>query len=272
MALTKPTPEKRTLTGVAGEYGSQGKQSLSDPKNPPVYMGRSSGGMNLPQGPYAAGYTPQGPYAPKADVDNIRTLSDVSNDYFKWDDKTKNKYLTQLGLAGIDISGKSDSQLAGGWASYVAQAAQYWAVGKRLTPWDILAKDRQGREASAAAAPQPKTVTQTSSAIDLSTAEDARAIFTQSAQSLLGRDPTKNESKAFQAKLNAYERANPTVTTQTSHYLGQELQSSSSTSKGGVRPESRGMMASDQQKADPEYGAYQASTTYMNALMGMLGG
>jgi hypothetical protein len=268
MGSKKPDP--RGLTGRASEYGSQGSNSLNNPKDPPVYMGRQSG-LQTPQGPYASGYTPQGPYAPGPETDILRTVSDVSNDYYRWDDKTKNKYLTQLGLAGIDVHGKSDAQLAGGWASYVAQAAAYTGVGKKLTPWDMLAKDRQGREA-AAASNAPRTVTQTSSAVDLSTQEDARAIFTQSAQSLLGRDPTKNESKAFQAKLNAYERANPTVTTQTSHYLGQEMQSSSSTSKGGVRPETRGMMASDEQKADPEYGAYQASTTYMNALMGMLGG
>src|SRR5688500_20335702 len=79
----------------------------------------------------------------------------------------------------------------------------------------------------------PRTVTQTSTAFDMSTREDAHAIFLQAAQSLLGRDPTKSEIGAFWKALNAYEKANPTVTTQTTNYMGDTVTGQTSTTKIG---------------------------------------
>ena len=108
-----------------------------------------------------------------------------------------------------------DSQIAQMWGNYAAQASQYYSSGRKLTPWDILAKDMEQREAYLNT---PRSVTQTSTAYDMSTREDAHGIFLQAAQSLLGRDPTKAEIGAFQKALNAYEKKNPTVTTQTTNY------------------------------------------------------
>src|SRR5688500_18852935 len=118
----------------------------------------------------------------------------------------------------------------------------------------------------------PRTVTQTSTAFDMSTREDAHAIFLQAAQSLLGRDPTKSEIGAFQKALNAYEKANPTVTTQTTNYMGDTVTGQTSTTKGGVKEGARQLMAVEDVKKDPEFGAYQAATTYFDAMMQMIGG
>lgn len=197
------------------------------------------------------------------------TLSEVAGQYYSWSQKTRDKFTSQLNLAGYDTSKMKDGQIAELWGYYAQQAASYLAAGNRLTPWDVLAKDMEQREAYMKT---PRTVTQTSRSYDMSTREDAHAIFLQAAQSLLGRDPTKAETSAFQKALNAYEEANPTITTTTTDYLGDEVTGQTSTTKGGVKEGARQLMAMEDIKRDPEYGAYQAATTYFDAMMQMIGG
>lgn len=220
-----------------------------------------------PQGPYAPGYKPSTVGLFATTPADTGTVTQVAGQFYSWDQKTRDKFLAQASLAGYDTNNMKDGQLAQLWGNYVSQAAEYYKQGVNVTPWDIMAKDRAQRESAA-----PRTVTQTSKSFDLSTEGDARAIFYTAAQQLLGRDPTKGETKSFQEALNNMERANPTITTTTSNYLGQELQSQESTTQGGVKEGARQMQAMDAAKAKPEYGAYQASTTYFNALMQMIGG
>lgn len=266
---SNPRPEdpsvtkKRTKDDILKDFAANNQTSSSSggTKDPLVYLGQSDVSPSA-MGGYSPGYW-------ATHSDKTAKLSDVANQYYKWSEKTKNKFLTQLNLAGYDTNTMKDSQIAQLWGSYAAQAAQYYQQGKKLTPWDILSKDREAREAYMRT---PRTVTQTSKAFDLSTREDAHAIFLQAAQSLLGRDPTKAEIGAFQKALNAYERANPTVTTVTQNYMGDELQSQQQTTKGGVKEGARQLMAVEDIKKDPEYGAYQAATTYFDAMMDMIGG
>lgn len=259
-SVTKTRTAKDAVGAFAAAQGSS--SSKGGVKDPLVYLGVKK---HTPMYGSSSYYAAQSAGA----YDNTVKLSEVANQYYNWDNKTKNKFLTQLGLAGYDTSGMKDSQIAQLWGNYAAQAAQYFGQGRRLTPWDILAKDRDQREAYMNT---PRTVTQSSTSYDMSTREDAHGIFLQAAQSLLGRDPTKAEIGAFQKALNAYEQANPTVTTQTSNYVGDTLQSQSSTTKGGVKEGARQLMALEDVKADPEYGAYQAATTYFDAMMEMIGG
>lgn len=189
--------------------------------------------------------------------------------YYRWDAKTKNKFISQLALAGYDTGTLKDAQLASLWAGYVQVSGQYSLAGKWVSPWEVIGKDIAQREDAVA---KPKTVTQTSKSYNLSTAEDAHAIFQDAAQTLLGRDPTKAEIARFKGVLNKYEQSNPTVTTTTSNYLGADLQSQSSTSSGGVSAAAQGLMAQEEAKKNPEYGAYQAATNGMNWLMEMVGG
>lgn len=255
----------RAKSLVAGGNAAIEKMKGSDPtptsggvKDPLVYLGQSDalrGEMRFTAG---TNY-----------YDKTAKLSEVAGQYYEWGNKTKNKFLTQLNLAGYDTSQMRDAQVAALWADYAAQASSYYKRGQKFTPWDILAMDRAQREEYMNT---PRTVTQTSKSYDLSTKGDAHAIFMQAAQQLLGRDPTKSEISSFQKALNKYEQANPTVTTTTSNYLGDTLQSQTSTTKGGVKEGARQVMAMEEAKSDPEFGAYQAATTYFDAMMEMIGG
>ena len=235
---------------------SMGSSQTRSAKDPPVYLGaKYKPGTQDYYDMIRRGHS----------ADNVMNLSQAQQMYFGFDQKTRDKFLSQLQLAGYDASTLNDNKLSQLWAGYVAQAAGYYASGKKVTPWDVIAKDMQQREATAA---QPRTVTSTQVQANESTRTDASALFEQAATSLLGRAPTKSESSKFFGALNKYEKANPTVTTTTSNYSGEgDLTSQSSTSKGGVSADARAYLAEQQAKADPEYGAYQAATTYMGALM-----
>lgn len=261
------TSQKNIKDAVANRAAGAAPQA-SSAKNPPVYMGRTPGALDYGQKQISPGVL-----APSYEEQFSRPvtygLSEVADNYYSWNQKAKDQFLSQLALAGYNTEGMKDSQAAQLWGSYAEQAAKYWSTGQEITPWDVLAMDMRQREKYAAT---PRTVTSTSTSLDLSTEGDARAIFIQAAQSLLGRDPTAAETKTFQAALNSMERANPTVTTTTQNFLGNELQSQDSTTSGGVGEGAKTVLAMDDIKKDPEYGAYQAATNGMNWLMEAVNG
>jgi len=260
---SNPQAKSNDPRDIAKTYGANyGTSTTGGSKDPLVYLGT----IEHQSMPGSSGYYQA---LASGQYDNTQKLSAVSNQYYTWDDGTKNKFLSQLNLAGYDTTKMNDSQIAQMWAGYAQQAGAYYAAGSKMTPWDILAKDRQSREAYMST---PRTVTQTQTNVDLSSQGDAHAIFLQAAQSLLGRDPTKSEITSFQKALNSYEKKHPTVSTTTSNYLGDQLQTQNTTTKGGVKDATRQIMATEDVKADPEYGAYQAATTYFDAMMQMIGG
>lgn len=219
-------------------------QQASNPKNPTLWLGSQS---------HIA----------------FANYSDAVNMYYQWDAKTRNMFMSQLNLAGYDTTQMRDADVAKLWAGYVGVAAQYQVAGKQLSPWDVLAKDMAQRSKEAS---EPRTTTATQKQYNLSTAEDAAALFQGAAQTLLGRDPTKAEQARFKGVLNKFEQANPSTTTTTSTYVGQDLQNQTSTTTGGVSAAAQQYIASEEAKKNPEYGAYQAATNGMNWLMEMIGG
>jgi hypothetical protein len=220
------------------------QQKPANPKNPNLWMGSQS---------------------PIAFMD----YSDATNMYYLWDTKTRNKFMSQLNLAGYDTTQMRDADVAKLWAGYVGVAAQYQVAGKHISPWDVLGKDIAQRSTAAST---PRTVSATQQTYNISTAEDAAALFQGAAQTLLGRDPTKAEQAKFKTILNKYEQAHPATTTTTSTYVGQDMTGQTSKTEGGVSAAAQQYIAQEEAKKDPEYGAYQAATNGMSWLMEMLGG
>ncbi len=261
------TTPPQSLTAVSKAYAASQQQSTSGggSSDPPGFMG-----MTTTSAPKYGGQGHSGDREITGTIKtpkiNSQSLSAVSSQYYTWDDKTKSAFLTKLNLAGYDTSNMSDSQMAQAWAAYAQQSASYFAQGVQLTPWDVMAKDMKQRESA-----PPKTTTSTTSNVQLSTFNDAHSLFTTAAQSLLGRDPTKAESRNFLATINAYEKEHPQVTTTNTTTQGGNIKNQTSTVSGGASAAAEQDIAQQQAEKDPEYGAYQAATTYFNALMGMAG-
>jgi hypothetical protein len=188
--------------------------------------------------------------------------------YYTWDQKKKDQFRAKLGLINKNALQATDDDLAKTWADYVQQSANNFAAGITLTPDEILDKDVAARGAAASLA---GTKTSTTSEVNLTSKVDSDAIFNSAAKSLLGRAPTPDEYAQFQASLNASERANPVnATTTTTTDAQGNVVSQNRQSTGGVGAGGAQLLAEQKAQQNPEYGAYQAATTYWNAAMQLI--
>lgn len=262
--MTTPVPRTQqdvlaAAKAFADASGSTG--GYIDPQNPNVYLGRKPTEKQRRMNPGMAAVLERSGAVP--DIVEQDNLQNVSNQYYLWDDATRQRFRAEVALTGVDVTRASDQDMSKIWGSYAAQSAAYWmnGTGKPITPWDVISMDRQNREAQG-----PRTSTSTN--MNLSSLGDAKYIAQQAARSLLGRDPTQSEVNTLLNSLNAAERANPTTSTTVTQASGD----STTTTSGGVSDATRAMQAQDQLKKSNEYGAYQAATTYYNDMISVIRG
>jgi len=180
------------------------------------------------------------------------------------------------------------------WKAMVDASSELGSRGQKWTPWDIMdtygntkgkfGTERRGdfvydvatNQAVKYVGPTSKTTKQSN--VNLSSAEDVKAIAMQALREALGRAPTTEEVAKFKTTINQLERSSPEVTTTTSQLkpnlaTGEvETVSQSSTTSGGVSQAAIQETISGAVQGTDEAGKYQAGTTYFNALMGLLGG
>lgn len=160
---------------------------------------------------------------------------------------------------------------------------------KKWTPWDVLdtygntkmnfGTVRQGDwlyDIATGAKVKyvgPKSKTTTSRDVNLSSAEDVKALTTQVLTQALGRAPTAAEVAQYKSTINAQENENPTLTTTTQTMNDQgEVGSQSTKTTGGFDSTAQAQLVQDQAAKSPEFAKYQSGTTYWNALMQMMTG
>lgn len=276
--------------GAAGPLSTSRPYSASDP---PVFWGyesqtggsRPAGdrpGLDADSGGLLSGRFPEyiqiptretGP-RPDSETPRQKTLSESVQEFYLWDEKERRKWgewLVRLALiAPEDVN--NYKVLEDAWKEIVQDAANLYAggAGHKMDPWQTARfisgdeADRERRRKSFAdEAPFTGTKTQVSSSVDLTDPTTAKAVINDVLSQMLGRAANPEELSQFTATLNAAERANPTKTTTTGTYQDGDLLSSSSVSSGGV---DRGQVIQDRAMNLPDYGAFQASTTYADAL------
>lgn len=195
-------------------------------------------------------------------------VNDLALQYYGWSEKEKNQLRSKLGLLNKNFLTATDDDIAKTWADYVQQSANNFSAGVSVSPMDLIDKDVKTKGVGAS---QAGTKTTTTRDVSLTSAPDADAIFNSAAKSLLGRAPTQAEYAQFQASLNEAERNSPVVATTTSTTDDEgNVVSQSRTSSGGIGSGGAQMMAQKQAQQNPEYGAYQAATTYWDAAMQMI--
>lgn len=182
----------------------------------------------------------------------------------RWEDK-----LVSLGLITEDDRGDF-GMLSDWWDETIDYSIRFTQAGKKLTPWQVIellasTGARSGRSGRSEAFTGRRTSTSTS--IDLTDPNTAKAIVSDVLADRLGRTANDDEVRAFTSALNAQERANPTVTNTTSDYNEGVVTSQSSTTSGGISGAGKQQIAADRAMTMPEYGAYQAAGTYFNALL-----
>lgn len=114
----------------------------------------------------------------------------------------------------------------------------------------------------------PVTTTQTSTSRTVRNPADLAAAYQQTSEQALGRRATAAEAKAGGAAGGAV--ATPTVSTTTTTTTGRHSSSSTVTHEGASEQAINEAMLQHAFQ-NPEYGAYQAASTYFNALQQALG-
>lgn len=195
-------------------------------------------------------------------------------------------------VPGFDV-GMGLPEIMSAWDDLVTAA---WGMNQNLkegqkkwTPWDILntyssskmnyGTVKKGDWLYDVATGErlkyvgPRSKTTTSRDVNLSSAEDVKALTTQILTQALGRAPTNSEVAQYKSTINAQEQANPTITTstQTLDDQGQAVSQSSKTT-GGFDAAAQQQLVQDQVSGTPEFAKYQSGTTYWNSLMQMLTG
>jgi hypothetical protein len=202
-------------------------------------------------------------------VGTTLTLQDAVSDWYKWSDQERSAFGQRLYKLGLVKDPNDYGAVFNTWQSAVQEASNfYMAAGKKVTPWQVLDVVAGG----AGGGPHSTTQTNTSKSFNIPTVADAHAATRQLFQALMGRDPDENEQDRYASMMTAYAQKHPTVTKETGTTDIHGNVTSSSTKTGGWTDAGLTDVLSQKAKADPEYGSYQAATTYFNALIGSLGG
>ena len=272
------------LAAGGGQTGGSQIDSLK------VYVGE---GAQLPRVQKNRETVGQSPVA-GAEGPKFLTVGEVSTDYFRFYYETRQNFISALKGIGQDTTKMTDADFAQAWRAYTIQAAQHTTNGRNMTTWGAVALDLFTREDQRRKEVQkpPETVTSTYSSVDtasdvnLSTRLDAKAMLYQASKTLLGRAPTDTETNNFFTNLNQQEMANPQTTTTTANRTvtateGVEggpgpSQTEETTqdriTSGGMSADAKQMLVQEEAKKNPEYGAYQVATTFLDGLMGAVYG
>lgn len=196
-------------------------------------------------------------------------LQDAVSDFYNWSDSERQAWGQRLYNLGVIKDPNDYGGMLSAWQDAVQQASNFYTVGgKKVTPWQVV-----DIMAGPGAHPQggPTTNTSTSKSFNIPTVEDAHAAAKSVTHALLGRDPDQHELDRLASIMVGYAKKNPSITKTTQTNDGTGNITSSSTSSGGYTASGVQDLLQENVKADPEYGAYQAATSYFGALMSALG-
>lgn len=270
---------------LAKNYGNGGVASVAQntstsgtTQNPNVYLGRKPGTIAAPGQAGAAGVGVTG-YSNRYDiktghighVDDIQDYDTASASIYSWPEEERNQLAKRLYNAGILEDPTDMKALASLWADATYQTGMMYTQsgGKtKLTPLQYLSQKIETSIAGGFGAPNvPKTTTNRSTQIVLPDKSDAQASVSTLFQESLGRAPTDDEMDRYVSMMMASYKKNPATTTTTTTTDKTGNSTSKSTTTGQYNPAED---LKNKAQADPEWGAYQAATTYFNAMQSAL--
>lgn len=287
-----------------GATGSGAPAAGGVQQDPKVYMGQGAG-QYPNKGRRDWDVTPKGKvqHSPKE-----MTIQGAVNRLYE-DDKFADKVKKRLIAAGRLDPEKAGDMLAveDAWGKVLAISANYYAKGRKRTPWDVLELEKRnapgstvpkgysattgqmlpgwttGADGNPVHAPygldpetgKPKgrfqSSSSTSSNVNDLTDGDAWAIMRNAATNALGRKASHEEIREFAYRANQIAAENPDeVTTNQTVDAATGSSASATTRKSGFNQNDAERMAQEELEDTPEAGAYQAATTYYNAMLGAL--
>lgn len=249
-----PAAVAAALAAIGGGGGTQADRIAAMP----VYGGRAYNGSGL--------------------EDSFSTVAELQNKWYEWTPAERlslSRTLVRFGLIANEDDYFNAQKV---WNTAVEEAANYYnRGGQKISPYDAIGLfaglDTGWRTKSGGNGllqpSQARTETTTESKVKMLGPTEAKALITDVFKSELGRAPSANELSRYTSSLAGAAKKNPVRATVTTRYdaAGRPVDRNTVES-GGVDFQ---QVSQDQAQADPEYGAYQAATTYMNALLSAIG-
>lgn len=241
-----------TLNGYAGRMGTASAPTSGQQQEPLAYFGTTGSALGHRVDPSSPGPSPMDSWGRTQLVPDLVPVSQAAAGFSVFNDQD---------FARISkIAGTKDPQaLERLWAWAVEQSANAFALGQKMTPWEILEKyGKQGGFTSGGSGPR----TMTSKSINLTDPETAKGIILSALRQALGRRASDKEIGQFRSALNTLERQNPSITTT---HIDAKGNSTSTTTGGAPNPGAFAETFLDENK-NAEMDAFRAGTQYVDVM------
>lgn len=258
--MPTPTPTTQAPPTPQGQAGPPVLDFSNLPRasssNPPLLRYRT-GPINLGSAPL--------PDSIRREVEDGKvesTLDDAKLEFYSWSFKQQQDFAKELYEKNLIQSPYDLSAAQGVWEDVVKAATNYYAAGNPLTPEEILDNAAALKKIAA----DPKSVTSVNTAVNVMGEAEAKQLVRSIFQQGVGRDPTSDELEMYanQVVSASEEKASVTTMTQTKNSTG-GVDTDTVSMPGYTAADAREAIQTGMER-DPEYGIYQAATTYWNAL------
>lgn len=203
-----------------------------------------------------------------------QTITRALNQPYLWDEEELDDAMKKMQDAGLDV--RSFDDVTSVWESLVERAAKTYTFSKgerKVTPWDVLdLVKREDESANGGEDPENFTHVSTNKSVQDISEGEAWSVLQSNLSRMLGRDPSDQEVRDFSVRMNNLAARNPAISKTISTYKNGRLTNSKTVEKdSGFTADDMVMNSYEDAQADPEYGAFQAASTYFNSAMGALG-
>lgn len=252
---TPPGPAGLPALDLSGL--SSGAGAVNTGASPPLLLFRV--------GPIQFGSAPL-PDAVKQQVqDNagIFSVDEAILEFYRWDFQRQQDFAKELFENKLIESPYDLTAAQKAWEDAVQAASNYYVAGNPMTPEEVL---DNAAALKRAAGGEDQTKTSVNTAVTVMGEAEAKQLVKSIFQNGLGRAPSSDELSRFanQVVAASQEKASVTTMTQTPNSTGGV--NTSTVSMPGYTSADATEAIQTQMERDPEYGVYQAATTYWNAL------
>ncbi len=170
----------------------------------------------------------------------------------------------QLFGAGLISDPNNIDMIYKHWDAAVDQAALFYnnGSGKKMSPWDVLNMKVFSELGPDGKPKAPGGGSSSSTSYNIPSKEDAAYSIKALFKGAVGRAPTEEEISKYTTMMVGLAKKNPSRSTSTSDGTG----NSTSESYSGISDAGMQSAVQTDLQHTSEYGAYQAATTYFNAL------
>jgi hypothetical protein len=203
-----------------------------------------------------------------------QTVTRALNQPYLWDEEELDEAMKRMQDAGLDVQSFDDVNDV--WQGLVERAARTYTVSKgekKVTPWDVLdLVKREDETANGGEDDENFTHVSTSRSIQDISEGEAWGVIQSNLSRMLGRDPSDQEVRDFTHRMNSLAARNPAISKTISTYKDGRLTNSTTREvESGFTADDMMMKSYEDAQKDPEYGAFQAASTYFNATQVALG-